>query len=63
MKIKKVRKKNIILDAYQASKEIKIETLEGTMTAQPGDWIIEGTEGERWPVRKDIFEKTYDVLR
>ncbi|WP_417825335.1 hypothetical protein [Thalassospira povalilytica] len=39
-----------------------IETLEGTMTAQPGDWIIEGVNGEIYPCKPDIFEKTYEAV-
>jgi hypothetical protein len=36
-----------------------IETLEGTMIAAPGDWIIRGVEGEFYPCKPDIFAKTY----
>lgn len=36
-----------------------IETLEGPMVVSPGDWIIEGVEGEFYPVKAHIFEKTY----
>jgi hypothetical protein len=32
-----------------------IHTLEGTMTAQPGDWIIQGVKGEYYPCKPDIF--------
>lgn len=39
---------------------ILIETLEGTMTANPGDWIIRGVNGEFYPCKPDIFEATYD---
>lgn len=39
---------------------IEIETLEGTMTASPGDWIICGVQGELYPCKPDIFEATYD---
>ena len=38
---------------------LKIETLEGVMTAQVGDWIIKGVNGEFYPCKPDIFEKTY----
>jgi hypothetical protein len=38
---------------------MKIKTFEGTMSARPGDWIITGVDGEKWPVKKEIFEKTY----
>lgn len=36
-----------------------IETLEGTMKASPHDWIIKGVNGEFYPCKPDIFEKTY----
>jgi len=37
-----------------------IETLEGTMTASRGDWIIRGVKGEIYPCKPDIFEATYE---
>ena len=40
----------------------KVITTEGTMTAQPGDWIIRGVNGEHYPCKPDIFEATYDAL-
>lgn len=42
------------------SDTIQIETLEGTMTANPGDWIIRGIKGEFYPCKPDIFEATYE---
>lgn len=41
---------------------IAIETLEGTMAAQPGDWIIRGVQGEFYPCKPDIFAATYDEV-
>jgi hypothetical protein len=41
---------------------IKIQTLEGEMTAQIGDWIIKGVEGEFYPCKQSIFEKTYQEV-
>jgi hypothetical protein len=38
----------------------QIETLEGTMTADIGDYIIKGIKGEFYPCKPDIFEQTYD---
>ena len=38
---------------------ILIETLEGTVTAQLGDWIIKGVKGEFYPCKPDIFAATY----
>ena len=40
---------------------LKIETLEGTMTAKPNDYVIKGVNGEFYPCKPDIFEKTYDA--
>jgi hypothetical protein len=37
-----------------------IDTLEGQMTAMPGDWVIKGISGEFYPCKPDIFEKTYE---
>ena len=39
-----------------------IETLEGTMKAQQGDWIIKGVKGEFYPCKPDIFELTYEPI-
>lgn len=39
---------------------IFISTLEGTMEATPGDWIIKGVEGEFYPCKPEIFKKSYD---
>lgn len=41
---------------------INIYTLEGTMRAEVGDWIIKGVNGEFYPCKPKIFEKTYDIL-
>jgi hypothetical protein len=41
---------------------IKIETLEGEMTAVLGDWIIKGVKGEFYPCKPDIFEATYEPV-
>jgi len=53
-------KKPVVVQAYQTPVEKKIETLEGTMTANPGDWIITGVAGEQYPCKPEIFEKTYE---
>jgi hypothetical protein len=39
---------------------ILIETMEGTMRADLGDWIIKGVKGEFYPCKPDIFDATYD---
>jgi hypothetical protein len=37
-----------------------IPTLEGPLRASPGDYIIKGINGEFYPCKPDIFEKTYE---
>ena len=39
-----------------------IETLEGTHRANSGDYIIQGVNGELYPCKPDIFEKTYEFM-
>lgn len=42
--------------------ELAIFTLEGRMTASPGDWIIIGVAGEVYPCKPDIFDATYELV-
>lgn len=58
----KFRKKPVEVEAYQTNKEMDIKTLEGTMHANVGDWIITGVNGEQYPCKPDIFEKTYEPV-
>lgn len=39
-----------------------IETLEGTILATSGDWIIKGVKGEFYPCKPDIFNTTYELV-
>lgn len=39
-----------------------ILTLEGIMRVSPGDWIITGVKGEKYPCKPDIFEQTYEPV-
>jgi hypothetical protein len=39
-----------------------IPTLEGQHIATEGDFIIKGIEGEFYPCKPDIFEKTYELV-
>lgn len=41
---------------------IPIDTLEGTMKANVGDYIIKGVKGEFYPCKPDIFEQTYNRI-
>jgi hypothetical protein len=39
-----------------------IQTLEGEMLAQKNDWIIRGIEGEYYPCKPTVFNKTYEIV-
>ena len=42
--------------------KIRIETLEGEMIGNIGDYIIKGVNGEFYPCKEDIFNKTYEKV-
>lgn len=48
------------LDVDQPWVTVGIETLEGMMLANRGDWIIKDVHGEFYPCKPDIFEETYE---
>ena len=50
-------KDQTVADAY-----ITIETLEGRMRCNLNDWVIKGINGEFYPCKPDIFEKTYELV-
>ena len=58
----KYRKKPRVIEAYKTVVSLDIETLEGTMRADAGDWIIRGVEGELYPCKPSIFDQTYEPL-
>jgi len=59
---KKYVKKPVVIEAFQTNEEIAIETLEGTMIASPGDYVITGIKGETYPCKPDIFHESYEEI-
>jgi len=53
------QKKPVLVKAVQLVEEIEIHTREGVLKGYPGDFLIQGVEGEIYPCDKDIFWKTY----
>ena len=41
---------------------LAVRTLEGTMRADVGDWVIKGIRGEFYPIKGDIFSETYEAV-
>lgn len=57
------RKKPVVIEARGPIAEPEfIETLEGTMHAAVGDYIITGVKGEQYPCKPDIFLATYGLV-
>lgn len=54
------RKKPVVIKAIKMFNEFEVKTLEGTMKGSKGDWLIEGVNGEFYPCKPDIFEKSYE---
>jgi len=48
--------------SYENKPQVLIETLEGTMAVNEGDYIIKGINGEFYPCKPDIFHKTYEAV-
>ena len=62
MPMYEVRKRPIVVHATQLNFSFKVTTIEGEMSGKAGDYLVIGVEGEKYPVDKDIFEKTYDIV-
>ena len=63
--ILKVRKKPVIVHAIQLNfpEGFSVTTLEGVhLKGKPGDYLMFGVKGEKYPCDKQIFEETYDVV-
>ncbi len=52
----------LVPNAETSGYALYISTLEGIMCADINDYIIRGVEGEFYPCKPDIFEKTYEVV-
>jgi hypothetical protein len=60
---RKYRKKPVIIEARQLTEDITIQTLEGIMHGNAGDYLIIGVKGEMYPCKPDIFAATYEPVR
>ena len=49
-------------DTEEGRPVLRIQTLEGEMTAQLGDWVIKGVQGEFYPCKPDIFGASYEPV-
>jgi len=54
-------KKPIPVNCVQIHEDFQVKTLEGTMQGKPGDWLMEGIQGELYACDDAIFKKTYEL--
>lgn len=59
----KYHKLPVEVDVEFATEPGQIETLEGIMDYDEGDALVTGVEGERYPVKLDIFEQTFEKVK
>ena len=50
------RKRAVEIEAMELTREAVVETLEGRLVANSGDWLITGVKGEKYPCPPDVFE-------
>ena len=56
----KYRKKPVVIEAVRLTIPASVETLEGVMKGNVGDWMITGVKGEKYFCKNDIFHMTYE---
>lgn len=58
----KFRKLPVEVEAVQLTRTVHVDTPEGQMVGNPGDWLITGVEGEQYPCKDSIFRATYEPV-
>ncbi|MFQ3906204.1 hypothetical protein ABLV94_13670 [Staphylococcus sp. Mo2-7] len=53
----------LVFESDTQQKRLYVNTLEGDMLVNKGDYIIKGVNGEVYPCKPDIFHKTYEVTQ
>lgn len=52
----------LVFDTESLEKRLYVNTLEGDILVNTGDYIIKGINGEVYPCKPDIFHKTYELV-
>ncbi|PSQ45375.1 hypothetical protein BRD17_01625 [Halobacteriales archaeon SW_7_68_16] len=58
----RVRKKPVEVEIERVEERTEIETREGVVVAEPGEYVVIGVEGERYPIAPDILAATYEPV-
>ncbi len=56
---KTVRRKSLNVKAVKMPYAFEVETLEGIMKGNAGDYLVRGVSAEYYPIKKELFERTY----
>jgi len=55
--------KPVQIKAKRMLEPFEVQTLEGLMQGQAGDWLIKGTEQEKYPCKDSVFKRKYEWVR
>lgn len=58
----KVTKKPVQVKAKKVESKQSVQTLEGEVKASVGDYIINGVEDEKYPVKPEVFSENYSII-
>lgn len=59
---RKAMKKAIAITVIEMNEVFEVETMEGWLRGKSGDFLAIGVRGEMYPIDRDIFFETYDLL-
>lgn len=55
-------RKTATVRAIQMDAPFRVETTEGVMEGAAGDYLCQGPAGECWPIKREVFEATYELV-
>lgn len=55
-----VQKKRVTVGAIRMYSSFRVDTIDGQMRGEPGDYLMRGVRGELYPCKGDIFQETYE---
>ena len=58
----KAVKKPIPIECFRMDEPFEVETMEGLMRGNKGDWLMKGVSGELYPCADEIFRKSYRIV-
>jgi hypothetical protein len=59
----KFRRIPVIVEAVKITRPITIDTLEGSITGNPGDYLITEASGEQYPLAAEVFTNEFEPYK